>query len=568
MSQPENNIAFDFSSITHTIQNTVVSLVNMQRENMPFEADYVQFILPNTLPPTPVKRNFVQQQLLGKPDISLIELEQAFERIGNSSRISGVVLHIRGFSMSFADLQSLRQIIQRLRKRGKKVIAYAQDYGMAEYFVASACDDVLLQPTGTLYTIGLSQSQTFVKDSLAAIGVEADVVNTTPYKGAGDSLARSEPSEEGAAQRNWLLDSIYETIIAGIAEGRNISEDAVREMIDQSPLTDAQALEGNYIDALINEEGLESYLSAKKIMLWEEANGKIPLKMPRPTDAYVAVLYVTGLIIPGESETPPTNVPIPIAGGPRMGDLTVTRQVRNLMTDDKCKALVLYVDSGGGSATASEAMASALDEFAKEKPIVVYMGSVAASGGYYIATPADYIVAQAATITGSIGVINLKLVVREFVDKLKLNPFIFSRGENANIFGQLEKFSDDEREKMVNSISRIYEVFVNRVAQSRKMKFDSVDEIGGGRVWTGKQALENGLVDELGGLHDAIAKARELANLPADAPFGLVQGKGKPLAAQVAEAADPAATLGYVYDNLSKINNANMMLMPFNINHK
>ena len=269
--------------------------------------------------------------------------------------------------------------------------------------------------------------------------------------------------------------------------------------------------------------------------------------------------------MPGESQNPPVELPIPLIGGERLGDVTLVQQVRNLMKDDRCAALVLYVDSPGGSATASEAMASALDEFGKSKPIVVYMGSVAASGGYYIATPADYIIAQAGTITGSIGVINMKLINNEMLKKLKFNPFYYQRGDNAGIFASNSKFSDKQRDKVRESIEYIYEIFIERVAESRKMKVEQVDKIGGGRVWTGQQALDNGLVDELGGLHEALAKARELAKVSENTPFGVMQGAGKPLPAQMAEKADPAATMRYYLEAVEMLSGANLMLMPFEL---
>jgi protease-4 len=247
-----------------------------------------------------------------------------------------------------------------------------------------------------------------------------------------------------------------------------------------------------------------------------------------------------------------------------MGDLTVVRQIRNLMKDNDAKALVLYINSGGGSASASEAMASALDELAKTRPVVVYMGAVAASGGYYIATPADYIFAQPGTITGSIGVIAAKLINNEALRKLRFNPVTYRRGANAGIFSSQKPFNDTERAKVQESIERIYEQFVQRVADARKMKPESVDEVGGGRVWTGKQALENGLVDELGGLHEAIMKARELAGLPADAAMRIIRKPGKPLPAQLADQVDPAATMRYWQENLAHMTNGSaQMLMPF-----
>jgi protease-4 len=557
--------SFDMSSIVHGIQSAAVSLVNIQRENIQTPIDYVQFTLSSQIPQLPEHRNIIQQQVLGKAPMSMVELEIAFERVANDSRPKGVILYIRGFAMSLADLQTLRDAIKRLQSRGKRVICYAQGYHLAEYFVASAADKIILQPGGSFETTGLLRQQTFLKDGLAAIGLEADSVAITPYKGAADTFTRTKPSKESEEQLNWLMDSQYQIIVSAIAAGRSMGHDEVQAMVDNAPYIDKEALEKGLIDGLVNEEGLAAFLDSKHIVLWERADGILALKMPRNPAQYIGVIHASGMIVPGESANPPVDIPIPFVGGERMGDITIVQQVRNLMKDPSCVALVLYVDSGGGSASASEAMASALDEFGKKKPIVVYMGAVAASGGYYIATPADYIFAQAGTITGSIGVIMMKIINNEMLKKLKFNPFYYERGKNANINASAASFTKEQRLKVRESIERIYEQFVERVAASRKMKVEEVDKISGGRVWTGQQALENGLVDELGGLYEALNKARELAKVPMDTPFGIMHKPGKPLPAQIAEQADPAASLRYWQETLETLSGTNLMLMPFEI---
>ena len=299
----------------------------------------------------------------------------------------------------------------------------------------------------------------------------------------------------------------------------------------------------------MNEEQLLEYLGVSKITLWEEANGQIYLPERDFSGKYVGVIYAGGAIIDGESSTPPSDMPIPLpfVGSERLGDITLNQQVRNLMRDPQCGALVLYIDSGGGSATASESMASALSEFAKTRPLVVYMGGVAASGGYYIATPAHWIVAQAGTVTGSIGVLMGKMVNNEMLKKLRFNAFTYLRGENADWIAGDKEFSDAQREMIRGSIEHIYEQFIGRVAESRGKSRDEIDAIGGGRVWTGAQALEHGLVDELGSLRRALDKACELANLPETSPAILVRDKGKPIGVQVAEQ-NPAAMAGYVLE--------------------
>jgi protease-4 len=206
-------------------------------------------------------------------------------------------------------------------------------------------------------------------------------------------------------------------------------------------------------------------------------------------------------------------------------------------------------------------MTSALDELAKDRPVVVYMNGVAASGGYHISTPAQWIVAQPGTITGSIGVLVGKLVSRGLFENLSVNRVEFSRGANATIYSDQTSFTEAQRALMRHTVEHVYGQFIERVARSRRMSVEAVDAVGGGRVWTGQQALAHGLVDELGDLRAALAKARALADLPSDAPAMMVQGGGKPLVPQVT--ANPAAALQYVYDNVQALTRSALMLMPF-----
>ena len=551
------------SKTMRMIQGLSVSLLNMQRARLR-AIDYVMIKVPTSFAPVPKERNFVQRQVLGEPPMSLMELVSALDRIGDDPRPLGVILYFRGLSASTADLQSIRDAILRLRDKGKRVLSYAPGYRTSEYYVASACDEILLPPGGMLETSGLFSQQVFLKDGLGAVGLQWDSVAISPYKGAADMLARSEPSPEGREQTNWLLDSVFDTIIDGIAATRKMKPEEVKYMIDGALHVADDALDKGYVDGVMNEEGLLDHLGVTKITLWEEANGQILLPERDFSKKYIGVIYAGGAIVDGESATPPSDMPIPIpfVGGERLGDITLNQQVRNLMRDPQCGALVLYIDSGGGSATASESMAAALGEFAKARPLVVYMGGVAASGGYYIATPAHWIVAQAGTITGSIGVLMGKLVNSEMLKKLRFNAFSYLRGDNSDLIAGDSAFTEAQREMIRRSVDNIYEQFIVRVAESRGTSVDAIDAIGGGRVWTGAQALERGLVDELGDLQTAIDKARELAKLGSEAPAVLLREKGKPIGVQVAEQ-NPAAMVKYVADGVELLSNRTQCLMPF-----
>ncbi len=551
------------SKAMRTIQQWSVSLLNMQRARVR-AIDYVMIKAPASFAPVPKERNFVQRQVLGAPPMSLLEFVDALDRIGEDPRPLGVILYFRGLAASSADLGTMRDAILRLRDKGKRALSFAPAYRTPEYYVASACDEILLPPGGILETSGIFSQQVFLTEGLGAVGLKWDSVAISPYKGAADVLTRTEPSPEGREQTNWLLDSIFDMIVDGIASTRKMKPDEVKYMINGALHTDSEALEKGYIDGVMNEEGLPEHLGVAKITMWEEADGQVYLPEKDFSKKYVAVLYAGGAIIDGESASPPSDMPapVPFVGGERLGDVTLNQQVRNLLKDGQCGALVLYIDSGGGSATASESMASALAEFAKSRPLVVYMGGVAASGGYYIATPAHWIVAQAGTITGSIGVLMGKLVNSDMLKKLRFNAFSYLRGDNADLIAGDKPFNAEQRDLIRGSVEHIYAQFIGQVAESRGKTTQEVDEIGGGRVWTGAQALENGLVDEIGNLRTAIDKARQLAKLPAEAPSLLVREKGKPIGVQLAEQ-NPAAMAKYVTDGIELLSNRAQYLMPF-----
>ncbi len=524
--------------------------------------DYILLLLPSAMPALPEQRSWMRRRVQGDPPLSLADLDLMFRQIGADPRPQGVILQFRGLALPLADLQSLRQSIIRLRKQGKRVIAYASSYDNRSYYAASACDEIILQPGGLLDTLGLVSQPVFLRSALDAIGVQMDSVAITPFKGALDMFTRDEISPEGREQLNWLLDSQYEILLEGIAEGRCMEMEAVRAMIDTAPHLDKPALEAGYVDALLREEDLAAHLGDAKLRTWDDAR-KVLLREWRPAASqYVAVLPVSGMMVEGESANPPVDLPIPFLGGERMGDLTVVKRVRALMQDKSAAAVVLWIDSGGGSMMAVDAMASALRELAKDRPLVAYMNNVAGSGGYYIATPAQWIVAQPGSITGSIGVIMGKAVTGGLYDKLKVQRSSFTRGANATIFSDNTPFDEQQRTQMRAMIEHAYQQFIELVAESRHLTLEAVDAVGGGRVWTGRQALAHGLIDEVGDLKAAVAKARALADLPDSSPAVVVQSKAKAMVPQLAEEASPAAALRYMQENLRALSGSVQALMP------
>lgn len=542
-------------------------VLNNARKRTLRKLDYLVLHVPSQMPLFPEPRNRIRRWISGPPPLSLSELDQTFKRIGADPRVKGVILHLPALTMPFTDLQTLRAVIHKLRDKGKRVVCMAHDYDLPRYYVASACDDIVLQRSsfGGFMPLGLSNRVIFFKDALATLGMEAQVVQISPYKSAFDPFTHQDISPEMREMLDWMLDSRYDALVSDIAAGRGTTPDEVRAMIDGAPYSHGLVDEVGYVDAMLNEEDLPGHLNAEHILAWDRGLGKIPQPWRDRPGKVVAVLPVTGMIMEGESRREPDRSPIPTGplGNAWMGHRTVVRQVRNLMRNRSVAAVVLHVNSPGGAVAASEAIAAALRELAQDRPLVVCMGAVAASGGYYIATPAQWIVAQPTTVTGSIGVISLKLSTGELLTKLHMNAYEVTRGANADLLSPFSAWSPAQQQQMQRIVDQSYERFVALVAESRSMSPEAVDAVAQGRVWTGVQALEHGLIDQLGGVDEAVAKARELAGLSDNVPAVLVQGKDKPLGPQLAEEANPAALLLHLWRGAALIANGQpLLLMP------
>lgn len=530
--------------------------------------DYVAFTLEGEYPELPRDPGNLILRRLRPPKLSLHELGEQFRQVAGDPRVKGVVLHLRTLQMPPAAIESLRDLVAELRAAGKRVVAWATFYVPSNYLVACAADEILMQPAGEVQTLGMARTYPYLGRALKKAGVQGDFLSISPYKSAADVLTRKDMSKEVRQMANWLMDSAYEQRLQVIAEGRGLDLEAAGGLVDQTPATDERALELGLVDRLMSEEDLASYLGSgdapARLAPWETARKSLRLPRPVRANRYLAVIPIEGTIVDGQSGRPPLRPPVdlPILTEARAGDLTVVQAARQALRDRRAAGVVLYVDSRGGSASASEAMRAALEKVAAEKPLVVSMGPVAASGGYWVSTPGQYIFAQPSTVTGSIGVIVGKLVARDLLDRLFIGRESIERGEHAGIFDLESKFSKAERALMWESVRHIYDLFLDRVSQSRSMSRQRVDDIGGGRVWTGRQGLENGLVDELGGLQAALRKARELAGLPPGASARVVtQVKLK-----LVPAAQPAAMLEYAKQGVELMQNARpLCLSPFSL---
>jgi protease-4 len=534
-------------------------LISSVRRSLRTPPGYVLFLIEGNLPALPDLPGPFWQRFVSRPRLSIKELAERFETLAREPRISGVVLHLRPVPMPMATLQDLRELVARLRGAGKRVVAWAPFYTTGTYYLACACDEILLMRAGSVQPLGFATTGMFLAEGLARFGIQADFVQVSPFKSAGDFLTKSKMSPEVREQVTWLLDSHHKELIGAIADSRRIAPNAAQELIDSSPYMDDAALEQHVVDGVMAEERLPDHLGQggvpARISPWEQAQAA--LAAPRPTlgrGKYIAVLRIEGTIVDGRSERLPVKPPfeVPLVGDDRAGDLSVVQAARQIAGDRRAAAAVLYVNSRGGSATASEAMRSAIDRINARIPVVVAMGPVAGSGGYYVAAPGRWIVARPGTLTGSIGVVTGKLVTAGAWSMLMLNRETVAFGKHVTMESDERPFTDEEREIVERDINRSYAVFLDVVSAARHMPLDELKPIAGGKVWTGRQALERKLVDELGGLDAAVQKARSLAGLPQSAAVREPKAPRRMIPPRAPVSA--AGFIGYVLEGIALLN--------------
>ena len=481
---------------------------------------WVGFLIEVSPAELPAPRGPFWRRLLNPPALDLRDLAARFQAVAREPRVQGVVVHLRPLQLSPARVDALRELIAGLRRAGKRVVCWAPAYTSSTYQVACAADEVLLQRGGSVEPLGVARDYVFLAEALERVGVEVDLLQITPYKSGYDALAKRGLTPEAREMAEWLAEAGFQELVGAVAEGRSCDEGAARALIDGSPYTDLQALAAGAVDGVVGEEELPGRL-AGRLEGWSSARRRLPRPRPPRPGRIVGLLRVEGTILDGRTRRAPFKPPVtpPLLFEDQCGDLTLVQQARALAQSRRVGAVVLWVDSRGGSALASEAMAAALGALAAKKPLVAVMGSVAASGGYYVTTPARAVFAQPGTLTGSIGVLAGKLVAGGLLDRLLLHRELVQRGRHAAMSSPERRFTDAERAKLQEAIERSYQVFLERVAQARGRTAAEIQPVAGGRVWTGRQARERGLVDTLGGVEAALAEARRLGGLAADAPL-------------------------------------------------
>jgi protease-4 len=471
--------------------------------------------MPDYTPQDPTAELFgvVQQQ-------SLVGFISSLKYAKTDSRIGAVMIDVDFPGIGWGKADEIREAIADFKTSGKPVYGFMEIGSNKEYYIAAACDKIYLPPPGDLYINGLAADVMFYKGTLDKIGVEMDVVQIGKYKSAPETYTRKEMSDGHREVMNAILDDYYNRIVAAIADGRKKSPEDVKAIIDNAPYGAAKAKEQGLIDdALYRDQVYDQFKTALgykegtdlRTIGGREYREAIEDTFSESKAADVAVIFASGPINVGHSSSGG------FGGEATVGSDTIVKAVNDAAEDKSIKAIILRVDSPGGSALASDLMWHALENAKAKKPVVVSMSDVAASGGYYIACNANKIVAEPSTITGSIGVFMGKPVVKGLFDWAGITSETLKRGKNSGLFDTSVKWNADERAKIEESAHKIYyEDFVPKVSKGRNKTVEEIDAIGQGHVWTGAQAKQNGLIDEFGGFEKAVEVAKELAGISAD----------------------------------------------------
>ncbi len=524
-----------FVSLLRTLLNRLgCALINLRRRlfrgRLP---DYVLFTLDRDIEERSPDRPFWRQFLPGdKPPITLESLGEALRQIAGDPDVRGVVLLLKSPALSLPKAQSLAALFERFRQWDvqlcgdrepalrKRVIVYVESASTPAYVAACAADQLYLTPLSDWDVLGFRSEPVFLKETLAKAGISFDAVKIAPWKTALDQFTRGDISEAAREQTSWLLDSLFDDVVSAIASGRRLDPAQVRELINHAPYTAKEARDHGLVDGVLYEDELLERLGQPEgevdkpatLKRFGQTRGLLRRYPRQRARKAVGIISLQGAIVSGSSRSFP--VPLPLLGSQQIGSSSAQQIIRAARDDDRLAAIVLHVDSPGGSALASDVMWRELKLLNQKKPLIIYMGDVAASGGYYIAAPGRHIVAQPATITGSIGVINGKPVDSGLYQKLDAHRDVIQRGDNAVLNSSMEPWRGEPRAKVELGIQHVYREFKQRVADGRGLAYDALEPICQGKVWTGKQALAHGLVDALGDLQTAVDIACEQAALP------------------------------------------------------
>lgn len=461
----------------------------------------------------------------------LRDLTDTLHAAAADPNVKGLVVRAADVSLDMATAEELRGQLLAFKGDGARTVrCHAEVAVNAVYYLLTACDELALAPLGELVIPGPAATPVHVKGLLDKLGLQADFLHVGAFKGAAEPITRDAPSDEMMQTLDAIVGRSYDTQIAGMVQGRKLDEAAAKAAIDQAMILGPDAVAKKLVDELVTWEAfLPKATDGAPWKLHRDEKGAMAdfgalqrflglLPPERPSEPHVALVYAVGNVIDGKGNG--------IVGArDEIASRTLVATLRALAKDENVKAVVMRVNSPGGSALASEQIWHAVAEVKAKKPVVVSMGGVAASGGYYISTGATKIYANANTLTGSIGVVGGKIVVGPALEQIGVKSYAVKRGERALMSSPMDPWTEAERAAMQGMMESIYEVFLGHVAEGRSMKRDAVHELAQGRVWTGTDAKERGLVDEIGGLEAALADARKLGGVADDAGLEVYPGK-------------------------------------------
>lgn len=449
-----------------------------------------------------------------QPPLSVRDVVNAIDHAADDKRVDHLLVHLGTGHAGTAKLQEIHQAILRFREQGKQAVAFAETFGQASgemfpYYLATACDKIYLQPSGEFGLTGLVSQTMFFEGTLSKLGITPRLDSREEYKSAKYILTEDHYTPPHEQANRAIMQSLFDQVVAQIATRRKLAPDSIRSMIDRAPYSAAQAKQLGFVDDLAYIDQVRETLTSKDKFLG--VSPYVERTVRNRGGKAIALIYGVGEIHLGRSQRSPFT-------GSMMGSTTIIRAFREAIDDKSVKAIVFRVNSPGGSYIASDAIWRAVRQAQDAgKPVIVSMSDVAASGGYFVAAPATRILADPGTITGSIGVVSGKLITTDFWNKLGITYDEIHTSKNATMHLPTEDYTPAQWNQLQATLDRIYNDFVSKVAQGRNMNVDQVKEIAGGRIWTGTQALENGLVDTLGGLKEALLEAKRAAGIKEDA---------------------------------------------------
>lgn len=473
---------------------------------LPLKKKYLKLTLSGSYPETESKP-FLWQ----KTSKSFLGLVGNLNRALDDETISGVYVEVKGPRLGWAQIEELRDLFQKFREKGKPVIFYLDLLsGNGSYYLASCGNKIAIHRVDDLLLTGLLAQVTFIKGTLDKLGITADVEHAGKYKSASELLTRDSISEYNREEIDKLLDDIYMQFTDDIARDRGMSPDSLKKAINDAPLTSEDAVKYGLIDKVLYPDDINDWLEVIFHTSCSMDFQKYCLHQPYPEvwgePPQIAVIPVEGTLAPGRSG----DIPF---WGETVGAADLESAIKYARKNNHIKAVVLRLDTPGGSGLEADILHHELKLLAKKKPLIISMGNEAASAGYYLASAGDYIYAEPNTLTGSIGVIYGKLDLSRLREKIGFTTYLFKRGKNADFFSMASGFNEEQREKMRYQLDLMYREFVQVVAEGRGLSFGYVDSIAQGRIWSGYAARDLALIDEFGGLWDSVLKARQLAGL-------------------------------------------------------